>query len=47
MITLEKNANIKRIYHISDIHIKKYERQDEYLLVFERLYDEIKKEYKK
>jgi DNA repair exonuclease SbcCD ATPase subunit/predicted MPP superfamily phosphohydrolase len=47
MITLEKCENdtettIKRIYHISDIHIRKYERYDEYNEVFEKLYNEIK-----
>ena len=30
---------IKKLYHISDIHIRRYDRHDEYKVVFNNLYD--------
>ncbi len=42
-----KNDNkqeIKNIYHISDIHIRNEHRHEEYLLVFERLYEYLSNE---
>lgn len=36
--------NIKTIYHIADIHIRKSDRHEEYLQVFDRLYTTIKKD---
>ena len=44
MIILEKNKNVKRIYHVSDIHIRKTERYEEYSDVFESLYEKINKD---
>ncbi len=38
MITVNSNANIKMIYHISDIHIRRYDRHVEYEIVFNNLY---------
>ncbi len=38
MIILNSNANIKHIYHISDIHIRRYDRHAEYETVFNNLY---------
>ena len=35
---------IKYIYHIADIHIRQYKRHEEYLLVFEKLYQELEKQ---
>ncbi len=43
MIELSINIpKIKRIFHISDIHIRLYNRQKEYQDVFQKLYDYIK-----
>lgn len=41
---LQKNKKIKKIYHIADIHIRKYERHQEYEQVFKRLYKRIKED---
>ena len=45
-ITLNDNLTkpIKHIYHIADIHIRQYKRHEEYLLVFENLYQELEKQ---
>ena len=43
---LNKNQNIKTIYHIADIHIRKYERHEEYNNIFNKLYQKIKKDNK-
>ena len=43
MITLKTNLkSIKKIFHISDIHIRLYNRQKEYQDVFQKLYQYIK-----
>ena len=34
---------IKKLYHISDIHIRRYDRHDEYKIVFNNLYDYLKR----
>lgn len=39
-MNLEK---IDKIFHVADIHIRNYQRHDEYLQVFERLFDYISK----
>jgi DNA repair exonuclease SbcCD ATPase subunit len=45
IISINNTKTIKRIYHISDIHIRlDSHRHDEYREVFERLYEEIKKD---
>ena len=38
MIILDSNKYIKKIYHISDIHIRRYDRHAEYEIVFNNLY---------
>lgn len=38
---------IKKIYHISDIHIRNFKRHDEYRRVFDQLYSYLKKVYTK
>ena len=38
------NAEIKRIYHISDIHINLQAKHDEYKYVFKKLFDYLKSE---
>lgn len=38
---LDKNKKIKKIYHIADIHVRKYERHEEYNSVFSKLYQRI------
>lgn len=38
------NDKIKYVYHIADIHIRLYKRHDEYLQVFENLYNELSKQ---
>jgi DNA repair exonuclease SbcCD ATPase subunit len=35
---LNKNAIIKYLYHISDIHIRRYEKHNEFKYIFEKLY---------
>jgi DNA repair exonuclease SbcCD ATPase subunit/DNA repair exonuclease SbcCD nuclease subunit len=47
MIILKKAGIIKRIYHISDIHIRKMDRHEEYRKVFERLYKKIEEDVNK
>lgn len=37
---------IKKLYHISDIHIRRYDRHDEYKVVFNNLYNYLKKDCK-
>ncbi len=39
MIILEQNSYIHTIYHISDIHIRRYDRHAEYEIVFNNLYN--------
>ena len=39
MIILNNNSNINKLYHISDIHIRRYDRHAEYELVFNNLYN--------
>ena len=34
---------VKTIYHIADVHIRNLKRHDEYKIVFNRLYEDIKK----
>lgn len=42
---LDDGNEIKKIYHVSDIHISRYDdRHDEYLFVFKNLVNEIKKD---
>ena len=45
-VTLNHNLikPIKHIYHIADIHIRQYKRHEEYLSVFENLYQELDKQ---
>ena len=44
IITLEdKSYNIKYIVHTADIHIRMFEREEEYLSVFNRFYEDLKK----
>ncbi len=44
LITLENNShNIKYIVHTADIHIRMFEREEEYLSVFNRFYEDLKK----
>ena len=38
MIILNESSNIHKIYHISDIHIRRYDRHSEYEIVFNNLY---------
>ena len=38
MIILNSNSNINYLYHISDIHIRRYDRHLEYEIVFNNLY---------
>jgi DNA repair exonuclease SbcCD ATPase subunit len=38
MIILKENSYINKIYHISDIHIRRYDRHAEYEIVFNNLY---------
>ena len=40
---LNNNSKIKYIYHISDIHIRRYEKHNEYEYIFEKLYEYFKK----
>ena len=43
-ITLENNSfNIKYIVHTADIHIRMFEREEEYMSVFNRFYEDLKK----
>ena len=44
--TLSINTQIDQIYHVSDVHIRNLIRHDEYKLVFNNLFDEIKKNTK-
>ncbi len=44
IITINNNANIKKIYHISDIHIRRYDRHVEYDIVFNNLYTYLNKQ---
>ncbi len=39
MIILNSNININTIFHISDIHIRRYDRHSEYETVFNNLYN--------
>ena len=41
---LLSDNQVNFIYHMADIHIRNYERLDEYLAVFERLYEHLRKE---
>lgn len=47
MIIIEKLINnkskINHIYHLSDIHIRRYEKHNEYEYIFEKLYEYFKK----
>lgn len=38
------NIKVKYIYHLADIHIRYLERHEEYKLVFDKLYENIKKD---
>jgi DNA repair exonuclease SbcCD ATPase subunit len=38
------SEKIKLIFHLADVHIRNYERMDEYLTVFARLYESLRKE---
>lgn len=42
----DDNTEIKYIYHLSDIHIRNIHRHDEYIQVFEKTYETIKRESK-
>lgn len=42
MIISNKGINIKKLYHISDIHIRRYDRHVEYDIVFNNLYTYLK-----
>lgn len=39
MIILNTKSNINKLYHISDIHIRRYDRHAEYEIVFNNLYN--------
>ena len=41
MITIDSTPVVRRIFHISDIHIRLYQRMKEYQYCFEKLYDEL------
>lgn len=41
MITINSTPIVRRIFHISDIHIRLYQRMKEYQYCFEKLYDEL------
>ena len=42
---IEEGGEINKIYHISDIHINKYDnRHEEYRCIFEKMYEEIRKD---
>jgi len=41
-VELNKKLNIKYIYHISDIHIRRYDKHTEYNIVFDNLYTYLK-----
>lgn len=44
-ITLKKDVEIKKIYHIGDIHIRKDKgRNEEYREIFRKFYDDVKKD---
>jgi DNA repair exonuclease SbcCD ATPase subunit len=44
LITLENNSyNVKYVVHTADIHIRMFEREEEYLSVFNRFYEDLKK----
>ena len=46
-ITSSFNGNVKKIYHMADIHIRlSSERHSEYREVFEKVYEELKKDSK-
>ncbi len=42
MIILNENSSIKKLYHISDIHIRRYDKHIEYNHVFNNLYSYLK-----
>ena len=42
MIILNENSSIKKLYHISDIHIRRYDKHVEYNHVFNNLYSYLK-----
>jgi DNA repair exonuclease SbcCD ATPase subunit/DNA repair exonuclease SbcCD nuclease subunit len=42
VITIEYNKEIKRIYHLADIHIRYIERHEEYKIIFEKLLENIR-----
>jgi DNA repair exonuclease SbcCD ATPase subunit len=46
MIISNKGVNIKKLYHISDIHIRRYDRHVEYDIVFNNLYTYLKSQDK-
>lgn len=41
-VVINENANITKIYHMADIHIRRYERHAEYEYVFNKLYQYLK-----
>lgn len=41
---INNTTRITKLYHISDIHIRRYDRHDEYKVVFNNLYNYLKKE---
>lgn len=41
MITIDSTPVVRRIFHISDIHIRLYQRMKEYQYCFQKLYDEL------
>lgn len=44
VVTIHYTTEIKRIYHLADIHIRYIERHEEYKVIFEKLLDNIKKD---
>jgi len=38
-VVIDNSKFITKIYHMADIHIRKYDRHEEYKEVFERLYN--------
>jgi DNA repair exonuclease SbcCD ATPase subunit len=40
---LNTSAKVRYIYHISDIHIRRYEKHNEYEYIFEKLYEYLEK----
>jgi DNA repair exonuclease SbcCD ATPase subunit/DNA repair exonuclease SbcCD nuclease subunit len=44
VVSIDYSIEIKRIYHLADIHIRYIERHEEYKVIFEKLLENIKKD---